>query len=64
VQLALPDAFRGRVMSLWTMVGIGAAAIGAIAIGAAADRIGMGAALTTAGLAGLAGSAPLVLRRR
>jgi len=64
VQLVLPDALRGRVMSLWTMVGIGAAAIGAIAIGAAADRIGMGAALTAAGLAGLAASAPLVLRRR
>jgi MFS family permease len=64
VQLALPDALRGRVMSLWTMVGIGAAAIGAIAIGAAADRIGMATALTAAGLAGVAASAPLVLRRR
>lgn len=64
VQLALPDGLRGRVMSLWTMVGIGAAAIGAIAIGAAADRIGMGTALTTAGLAGGVASAPLVLRRR
>lgn len=64
VQLVLPDAYRGRVMSLWTMVGIGAAAVGAVAIGAVADRIGLGTALTASGLAGLVATAAVMLRRR
>lgn len=45
VQLALDDARRGRVMSLWIMVGIGAAALGAAALGVLIDLIGHRAAL-------------------
>jgi hypothetical protein len=64
VQLALPDAFRGRVMSLWTMVGIGASALGAIGLGAAADRIGLGTTLTLAGCAGAASVAIFLVTGR
>jgi MFS family permease len=64
VQLALPDEFRGRVMSLWTMVGIGAAAVGAIVIGTAADRIGLGPALSASGVAGVGLAAAIMARRR
>lgn len=54
-QLSTPDAFRGRVMSLWVMVTMGAPALGALALGPAADRLGfppilLGAALLVAGV--------------
>lgn len=45
VQLALEDGKRGRVMSLWITVGIGAAALGAIGLGALMDAIGYRATL-------------------
>ncbi len=45
VQLNLTDDRRGTVMSLWVMVGIGAAALGAILMGALADAVGLQAAL-------------------
>jgi MFS family permease len=61
VQLVLTDAYRGRVMSLWSMVAIGAAALGAIGLGALADAVGLGPALTAAGVAGLAASALFLL---
>ena len=41
LQLSLEDAYRGRVMSLWVMTGIGCAALGALLIGALADRFGL-----------------------
>ena len=41
IQIDLDDDFRGRVMSLWTMVSIGATATGAIILGGLADHIGM-----------------------
>lgn len=63
VQMNVGDAHRGRVMSLWVMVGIGAAAVGAILLGAAADLIGLPAALTAASLAGAAGAALILARR-
>jgi MFS family permease len=49
IQSDLPDAYRGRVMSLWTVVGFGTVAIGAGLIG---------------GLAEVVGSAPRWSRRR
>ncbi|RMA43108.1 MFS transporter [Rhodophyticola porphyridii] len=52
IQTDLPDALRGRVMSLWTVAGFGTVALGAFAIGALADWVGIGAALVIAGLAG------------
>lgn len=53
IQSELDDAYRGRVMSLWTVVGFGTVAIGAGAIGTLAELTSIGAALILAGLAGL-----------
>lgn len=64
VQMALPDDYRGRVMSLWSMVGIGAAALGAVGIGALADALGLRLALALAGGAGMLLAGALVLGRR
>ena len=41
IQIELEDNFRGRVMSLWTMAGIGGSAAGAIALGALTDYLGV-----------------------
>ncbi|MEO1000720.1 MAG: MFS transporter [Pseudomonadota bacterium] len=41
VQIQLTDDMRGRVMSLWIVVGIGAAAMGAILLGALGDLVGL-----------------------
>jgi len=62
VQLNLTDDRRGTVMSLWVMVGIGAAALGAIIMGALADAIGLQAALIGGAIAGMAISAWLTIR--
>jgi MFS family permease len=40
IQTDLPDAYRGRVMSLWTVVGFGTVAIGAGLIGGLAEVVG------------------------
>ncbi len=40
IQADLPDDLRGRVMSIWIVVGIGGAALGSLAIGALSDLIG------------------------
>lgn len=53
IQSGLPDAYRGRVMSLWVVVGFGTVAVGAMGIGAAADSVGIGPALACAGAVGL-----------
>ncbi|QBY00964.1 MFS transporter [Rhodophyticola sp. CCM32] len=53
IQTDLPDALRGRVMSLWTVVGFGTVAIGAFAIGGVADWLGIGPALMAAGCTGV-----------
>ncbi|MEM8811323.1 MAG: MFS transporter [Pseudomonadota bacterium] len=61
VQLSLTDAHRGRVMSLWTVLGIGGAAVGAITLGALADGIGYALALGVPALVGLSIVAGLLL---
>ena len=54
IQADLDDDLRGRVMSLWVMVGIGGAAIGAILLGVLVDQLGFSQALLSAGaLSGL-----------
>lgn len=40
-QLQLTDEFRGRVMSLWTMIAMGGGAIGALILGAVSEIIGI-----------------------
>ena len=43
LQLVVADDYRGRIMSLWVMTGLGAAAMGALLIGALADLVGLAA---------------------
>ena len=62
VQMNLTDARRGTVMSLWIMVGIGAAAFGAVLMGAAADLVGLRPALIGGAMLGSALSAWLLWR--
>jgi MFS family permease len=50
LQLAVPDALRGRVMSVYTTVFAGASPIGGVAIGAIAANAGAQAALFVGGL--------------
>ncbi|MEM9396789.1 MAG: MFS transporter [Pseudomonadota bacterium] len=45
VQLLVSEQFRGRVLSLWTVVGMGAPAIGALLFGTAGDRFGLSTVL-------------------
>jgi MFS family permease len=40
VQLSLDEELRGRVMSLWTVVAMGAPAVGAVLVGSLADVVG------------------------
>jgi len=40
-QLQLTDEFRGRVMSLWTMIAMGGGAIGALLLGAISEILGI-----------------------
>ncbi|MFW5641789.1 MAG: MFS transporter [Roseicyclus sp.] len=53
IQTELPDAYRGRVMSLWTVMGFGTVSMGAALIGALAEVAGIGLALALAGGGGL-----------
>ena len=49
IQSHLEDDARGRVMSLWVIVGIGAAGAGGMLLGLAADFLGIRAVLTWGG---------------
>lgn len=60
VQLSLNDTFRGRVMSLWTVLGIGGAAIGAILLGVLADLAGFAVALGWSGVIGAVATVALL----
>ncbi|WP_340108845.1 MFS transporter [Pikeienuella sp. HZG-20] len=61
VQIAVSDAYRGRVMSLWIMTGIGGASLGSLTMGAAADLFGVGVTLRFTALTGAALIAVLLL---
>lgn len=61
VQLSLTDTYRGRVMSLWTVLGIGGAAVGAIVLGWLADIAGFGIALGWPGAIGIVGASVLLV---
>lgn len=45
-QLTVDEAYRGRVLSLWTVITMGSPAIGALAMGALADSLGFGSVLS------------------
>ncbi len=53
LQVSLDDAYRGRVMSLWTTVSFGAPATGALLMGALGEAMGTGAAVVGVATAGL-----------
>ena len=62
-QLTVDEAFRGRVLSLWTVIAMGAPALGGLLMGVAADRLGFPLVLAAFGGAG-AVVALLLFRRR
>ena len=61
LQLVVDDAYRGRVLSLWTMSGFGGAVLGTLATGALGDRLGLDIALLVLGGGGLAAFGALAL---
>ncbi len=61
IQTDLPDRLRGRVMSLWVVVGFGTVAIGSLGIGAVADALDIGTALAIAGAVGAAAMGAVAL---
>ena len=66
LQLAAPDALRGRMMSLYTLVWGGVFPIGAFYVGAISEAWGVSTAFLVQGIAGLTGLAAVALwwRRR
>lgn len=46
LQLLIDDAFRGRVMSLWTVISMGMPALGALMLGVLADLFGLPSVMT------------------
>jgi MFS family permease len=63
-QLRVDEAFRGRVLSLWTVLAMGSPAIGAFVLGALADRFGFRLALLGLGILGFLATLLLARRRR
>lgn len=61
IQSDLPDSYRGRVMSLWVVVGFGTVALGAFAVGGLGEWIGISGALVVAGLLGALAQGAVVL---
>jgi hypothetical protein len=60
IQLTVEESFRGRVMSLWMVVGLGTSALGALILGGLSDIFGISTTLFAAGIAGIA--AVIILR--
>ncbi|MFI5328688.1 MAG: MFS transporter, partial [Candidatus Rokuibacteriota bacterium] len=60
MQLSAPDALRGRVMSIYTLIWGGVFPIGAFMVGAMSERWGVQRALMTNGTLGLAGVTALL----
>ena len=63
-QLQVDDDYRGRVLSLWTMLAMGAPAMGAVLMGVAADRLPFPVVLSGFSLVALAGLFRLARSRR
>jgi MFS family permease len=57
IQVMVPDALRGRVMAVYSMMFMGMAPIGALLGGAIADRLGAPVTVGIGGVASLAGAA-------
>ena len=56
IQVMVPDALRGRVMAVYSMMFMGMAPIGALLGGALADRLGASTTVAIGGLASIAGA--------
>jgi MFS family permease len=56
IQVMVPDALRGRVMAVYSMMFMGMAPIGALLGGALADRLGAQVTVAIGGLASVAGA--------
>ena len=61
LQLSAPDALRGRVMSLYTLVFGGSVPLGALLVGVISEHWGVPTAFLAMGAAGLAGTLGLLL---
>ena len=61
IQTDLPDGYRGRVMSLWIVMGFGSVALGAFAVGGLAEWVGISQALVLAGIGGAAAQGAIIL---
>ena len=57
IQVMVPDALRGRVMAVYSMMFMGMAPIGALLGGALADRLGAQVTVAIGGIASVAGAA-------
>jgi MFS family permease len=64
LQLVVEDRYRGRVMGLYTVMFLGTAPIGSLALGAVAERFGAPLAALLSGTVTLAAGAWLALRLR
>jgi MFS family permease len=53
LQLRIPDHLTGRVMGLWVVMNAGTMPLGSLALGAAAERIGLPQVIIASGLAGV-----------
>src|ERR1700734_1873588 len=56
IQVMVPDALRGRVMAVYSMMFMGMAPIGALLGGALADRLGAQVTVAIGGIASIAGA--------
>ena len=65
IQLSLAEAYRGRVISLWTLLAMGAPALGSALYGALSDELGFATVLGVVGVVAMVCLAGLyALRRR
>ena len=56
IQSMVPDALRGRVMAVYSMMFMGMAPFGALLGGAIADHVGAPIAVATGGVASIVGA--------
>jgi MFS family permease len=56
IQVMVPDALRGRVMALYSMMFMGMAPLGALLGGALSDRVGAQTTVALGGFASIAGA--------
>lgn len=64
LQLAVPDALRGRLMSVWTLAILGLSPLGSLGIGALAHHFGTPTALLTAAAVGIVSTAVYLIYRK